>query len=102
MRQGGADDTPSAMVFSTTNCIQNPKSDLKVRSIWAAGSDRQPPAAPMMARRRSEFQKSELRTPIEFRAACGHGLIIFFWPINGTLLLPPNYYDNSFDGQTIC
>jgi hypothetical protein len=27
-----------------------------------------------MARRRSEFQKSEVRTPIEFQAACGHGL----------------------------
>jgi hypothetical protein len=50
------------------------KSDPKVGSIWAAGSDRQPPAVLTTARRRSEFQMSELRTPIEFRAACGHGL----------------------------
>ena len=34
----------------------------------------------MKARRRSDFQKSELRTPIEFRAPCGHGLIVIHHP----------------------
>ena len=54
----------------------NRKSDLKVGSIWTADCwvRSTTSSSPMTARRRSEFQKSELRTPIEFRAACGHHL----------------------------